>query len=197
MVRRVMFAVSIASLMALGSIVPVLADGPTTQSNEMDNWKGPQEPVGPGQKAIAETKRALAAGMAVTTRDGQAVQTAGAGDLTVAALTERLVGTWEREQQLSYTCGPTAVQVVADWVWNMGPNAVKYTQATISTRWTHTTTAGTDATHELAGANGVLVGSPRASFPLLAGQPDERERLVRQAHHRPGFQPPQHRDLVI
>ena len=65
-----------------------------------------------------------------------------------------ILGTYPRQQTVSYYCGPTAVQVVGDYAWGMGPNAVHNTQATIVKNWTHTTSGGTDLGNEVAGLNG-------------------------------------------
>jgi hypothetical protein len=167
MKHRFALAAALASLVALGSIGPVAAFEPNSQTNEMEDWTGPQQPVGPGQQAMAAKKLDLEAQLA---KDAAA---RASGEVTVAAATTEsyLVGTWERQQVNYYYCGPTAIQVEADYVWNMGPDMVKWKQSQISANWTHTTTAGTDAVAELRGANGVLVGSPRANWPYWSYQP--------------------------
>jgi hypothetical protein len=65
-----------------------------------------------------------------------------------------ILGTWVREQTKAYYCGPTAVQVVGDYVWQTGPNTVHNTQQNISNWWTHTDANGsTNLADEVVGMN--------------------------------------------
>jgi hypothetical protein len=162
--RQMMLATCLASLFALGTVPWVSAGQPNSQSNELSDWTGPQHPVRPGQEQAAQEKTNLAASIAARTSTGSLAA-------TTSSTTEYLVGTWERRQTTSYYCGPAAIQVMADYTWNTGASTVKYTQKYISDHWTHTGTAGTGAAAELNGANGVLVGSPRSSWPYWSDQP--------------------------
>jgi hypothetical protein len=165
--RPMILATCLAGVLTLSSVAGVSAGQPNSQSNELSDWTGPQQPVGPGQEKMAQAKTETAATATA------AINRAASGD-ALAAVTlapEYLVGTWERQQTNYYYCGPTAIQVMADYVWQTGASTVKYTQKYISDHWTHTTTAGTGAAAELKGANGVLVGSRKSSFPYWSYQP--------------------------
>jgi hypothetical protein len=68
-----------------------------------------------------------------------------------------ILGSWTRQQTKAAYCGPTAVQVVADFSWNTGPNAVKYTQKQISDNWTKTDQLGqTPLANEVTGLRGAV-----------------------------------------
>lgn len=141
---------------------------PNSQSNEMAGYTSALPPMTAAQRVTYEQKMAM---LARLEQDAQAPTNGQAGHAVDAALASRFVNTWERQQTTNYNCGPTAVQVVADYSWNMGPDRVKFTQSAISQNWTHTDTSGTTTSNELAGANGVLSGSPRSSFVYAIANP--------------------------
>jgi hypothetical protein len=167
-------AVSLAAaVLAAASVVPAaFADGPmNSQSNEMSDYTGPIMTVLPGQEATHLRKLQQLADASAAQQAAQAAAESGA--MTTAAVDpERLVPTYER-QQANYYCGPAAIQDMSDYVWGKGSTGVKYSQAYISNKWTNTTTAGTGITAETTGANGVLVGSPRAVWPYELTRPTD------------------------
>ena len=133
----------------LGAASPVAAADPTTVALSGANGAiGPEglPQLTPAQQAIVKQKLALAhqeelhpgtvrnishpAGM-------QVLSAASPADQYAAFLV-----TWPRQQTKPYYCGPTAVQVVGDYAWNMGPNTVHNTQQNISTWWTKTDVTG-------------------------------------------------------
>jgi hypothetical protein len=120
-----------------------LADTSKTNQSDFiavvgDNSK--EAPMTAGEQAIVRQKEAIA--REELAKPG-AVKSLGnpSGDRAASRATYSegaLLGTWTRQQTKAYYCGPTAVQVVADYVWGTGPDKVKYTQKYISDTWTKT-----------------------------------------------------------
>lgn len=112
-----------------GSPGQAAAASPNIQTNEMDGFTTNLPPMTAAQRAVYDQKVAAAAQAERQYRDRA---TARARGVAVAASSGAYVNTWRRRQTNGYYCGPTAVQVVSDWAWNMGPNSVKYTSSTTS-----------------------------------------------------------------
>jgi hypothetical protein len=78
---------------------------------------------------------------------------------------------YARQQRYDYYCGPTAIQVMSNWVWSAGYNGSNhFTQDDIAAQ-AGTTTSGTVIGGERTAANWSLQGSPEANFPYLIAQP--------------------------
>lgn len=79
------------------------------------------------------------------------------------------ISTTPRQQQKSYYCGPTAVQVVSNYAWGV---VDKYTQQYISTTWTNTDNDGQTYVWRVRyGLNGASAGHMPASFVYAEYQP--------------------------
>jgi hypothetical protein len=159
-IARPRIAAGAAMLLMAGSVV--LSPGSVAAANPNQDMSGFSVQLGtpvrdtPQEQAILAQKDALAkqelqhpgtvyrmnhpAGLSATyvmaggARVSPNVMTA----MTVGDPDGAILGTWVRQQTKAYYCGPTAVQVVADYSWSTGPNAVKYTQQYISNTWTKT-----------------------------------------------------------
>jgi hypothetical protein len=167
---------TIATLLTAVSVVfttgSVAADDSKFDMSGFADGLGPPVTYTPQQQAIIAQKEALAAqelrapgtvyhmshpaGRSITyvyangTRVASDAMTPMVADPDGATL-----GTWTRQQTKSYYCGPTAVQVVGDFVWWTGPNTVHNTQQYISDTWTKTdATRSTMVNNEVRGLNG-------------------------------------------
>jgi hypothetical protein len=79
------------------------------------------------------------------------------------------LSTTPRQQQKSYYCGPTAVQVVSNYVWGV---VDKYTQQYISTTWTNTDNDGQTYVWRVRyGLNAASAGHLPANFVYAEYQP--------------------------
>jgi hypothetical protein len=164
--RKPVFIFGIAAIMCLSAANSAMADTPTSQSNEMDGYSAALPSMTTAQRATYDKKLSQLAELQRTSR----MQSA-SSMLAATATSSGYLATWARPQINSYYCGPTAVQVVADFAWGMSQGHSRFTQNQISSNWTHTDATGTSATNEAVGANGVLVGSPKSTFLYVIHKP--------------------------
>lgn len=174
---RPRIAAGAATLLVAGSIIlnnpgTAAAASPKFDMSGFSVQVGTPVTYTPQQQAIFSQKEALAqqelqypgtvyrmshpAGLSATYVSASGVRTS-SNTMTpmVADPDGALLGTWVRQQTKQYYCGPTAVQVVGDYAWQTGPNAVHNTQQNISNWWTHTDANGsTNLGDEVVGLNG-------------------------------------------
>lgn len=157
-----MMLITIAALAMIGaSVAPAAADTPTGSRDFAP--VGRLIPFTPAEQAMIAQKHAVTA-VLMANLDAASVTPQGPdpclpderGNQHCAPYYGTLATNY-RHQQNSYFCGPAAVQVVSNYTWGTGLTN-KYSQSSISTTWTHTTSsAGTSVSRERIGLNGASV----------------------------------------
>jgi hypothetical protein len=110
-----------------------------------------QLPTNPDQKASFDRKLAYVAALE------QKHKSATKGAVSAAVAVYGSVSTTPRTQETYYYCGPTAIQVISDYSWNVFK---KYSQTSIAGQ-AGTTTGGTGITGERAALMWAIDGSPK------------------------------------